>query len=177
MFKRKMTTLVLGIALSSQAFAVDPPNILEGRFGVGGLGGLLTAYWGDNTAGPQPTVPPVKLLRLASGQGGGFLPPSGPRPFPPTEELPKILASADLDEHLKGFPQGMEVTLKELGEIIDTIYSLDVEIKNAPDSAELMPEPMSLAIITIAIYNAGKAGHIETKTTDELLDILSSWAK
>jgi hypothetical protein len=194
MFKKKMTILVLGVAMGSQAFAVDPPHILEGRFGPGGFGGMITAYWGDHTPGPQPTVPPVKLLTLASGSQFGpitlpeptqpiarillasGLNPTYPKPYPFQDDLPMILASvSDMDAQLKGFPESIEITMRDLGEIIETLYGLDLLRQESPDSSGADPEVV--AIMAVVIMTAGNNGYIGDETVEEILQMMASWSK
>lgn len=159
MLKTKITVLILGAALSSNAFAVDPPHVLEDRFGQ------TLSMWGDHTIGPQPTVPPAKSIQLAA-YGGGFFPPIGPMPFPPEEELPKLISDNDVDSD----------SIRFVGELIAIILTMESEIEKGELQREDI-EPGDVVNTIQVIEFAKTDGLIEAKTADELNDILVSWIK
>jgi|GEM_PF-3272791 len=180
MYRKNILALAIAVTMSSPALALD--------------------NWGDNTLGPQPlvppavitfastgrsiymppigpqpTVPPADMFIVISGTSGGFLPWQPGGPLQPIEELPMIAASADLDEQLDGFDKGhTDLTMRELGEMIDTLYEVDSKLHTFTPENPLSPQGLVLYLVSI-IKIAGEHGHVEATTVQEIEEMTASW--
>jgi len=163
----KRTTLITltfaaTTALSSQAFSFFSDKRLGPQPVVPPVKLILTSLGQGGVfppIGPKPTVPPPKII-LSSGQGGGFFPPSGPHPFPPTEELPMILAAAEGSTNYRFY-----------GAVIQAVYMIDDAIAQEPHNLKRIPEKQAMRKYRKHIEVATENGTIEPLTGQELFEV------
>ena len=180
--------------MSSQAFAVDPPDLIEKPWDTSPkitlTGGVV-----DKPIGPQPVIPPVKAILanlLLDGGGDGTLPwePTFPDPRP---KLTKISVPKPGVTPYPGptWPKAMRVstdsqqevtfTGREFIALIEQALLTDIYFDKFLENRIDNPNPLKgIEITDLEHYQdvfrvAAMAGILEKESSLELIEMIDSW--